>query len=182
MAKRQEIPSNKKISVSLNLEGWIWELVERIESNRSKFFRNLFLEKIKAELINEHVMTDMDGVTELLGEVYLNIIQYKRQLKSVITGRKPVRRVGLKKEEIKNGLSEDLKKKAISINMEHWIWEIAAKIAPNRSAFFKDLLLQKMKKELINANVVKENEVIGKQHAEAYIKIMAATIVNKKVS
>ncbi|WP_413300130.1 hypothetical protein AA0X95_17710 [Bacillus sp. 1P10SD] len=176
MKKRQEISSDKKKSVSLNLECWMWDLVEEVESNRSKFFRDLLLEKIKLELINEKLMTETDTVSELLGEVYLNIIQYKRKLMTATTDRKPIRRLG-----IKNG-SEEFSKKAISIHMENWLWDIAAKIAPNRSVLFKDLLLQKMKKDLFTAGIVNENVAVGHEHADQFVKLTAARKINKKVS
>jgi len=176
MKKRQETSSDKKKSVSLNLECWMWELVEELETNRSKFFRDLLLEKIKVELINEKLMSETDTVSELLGEVYLNIIQYKRKLMTATTDRKPIRRLGMK------NVSEDLRKKAISIHMENWLWDIAAKIAPNRSVFFKDLLLQKMKKDLLIAGMVKENVIIGQEHAEQIVKLKASRKINKKVS
>jgi predicted DNA-binding ribbon-helix-helix protein len=176
MKKRQEISSEKKKSVSLNLECWMWELVEGIETNRSKFFRDLLLEKIKVELINEKLMTETDTVSELLGEVYLNIVQYKRKLLTANTDRKPIRRIGIK------NAPEDLRKKAISIHMENWLWDIAAKIAPNRSVLFKDLLLQKMKKDLLIAGIVKENVIIGQEHAEQFVNLAVARKINKKVS
>lgn len=182
MAKKQVIPSNKKISVSINLECWIWELVERIENNRSKFFRDLLLGKIKEELMNEHVMAEADSVTELLAEVYVNITQYKRNLRREFTGRKPIRRVGNKKEESNSIQPGDSRKKAISINMEQWLWDISAKMSPNRSVFFKDLLLQKIKSELLKAEIVLGNESIGKEHTEAYIHLLTEGKVNKKVS
>jgi hypothetical protein len=165
MSRRQEVAADKKISVSINLEAWIWELAAQIESNRSKFFRELLVEEIKAELISQKVMTEDDTVSELLGDVFLSIKQYNQQLRTGRMQRKPIRSGGTSYDKV----PDSMKKRAISINMENWLWELAEKAAPNRSAYFKDLFLKKVKSDLIREGLVEKDAVITKEHADMYL-------------
>ncbi|MFD2444718.1 hypothetical protein ACFSO7_12155 [Bacillus sp. CGMCC 1.16607] len=153
--------SNRKISASINLEKWMWDFVSKIEPNRTKFFRQLFLDYLTQEL-KKHFATDPNfQVNELYAHLYkLTILKEKK------------RGLLYKKSRSKRGTNEKSEKIPISVSLEAWIWELAAEIGPNRSHFFKLLLLKKINDGLMEAGYIKENTEINKVHGDVYISMV----------
>jgi hypothetical protein len=135
MGTRQLDLSSKKVSCSIYLEVWMWDWVDSLEGNRSEFFRNLIKDEIKRELMEQGLMTEEDVVTETLGEVYKNIKKYKRNLTGSFNQRRFIR---------DTRVSVERTRKAISITIDKWLWDIAGSIEYNRSLYFKKLLLNKL--------------------------------------
>jgi predicted DNA-binding ribbon-helix-helix protein len=150
-------PLQKKITVSINLEDWLWNLVDQVTDNRSRFLRELLLGEIKRELTAQKVMEDNGEVNELLGEVYVNMAEYKSKLKGSVTERLPVRR------------KPNIGSKTMGVHMEKWLWDVTSRITPNRSVFFKTLLLKAIKAELVRAGKADADTFITREHAESYL-------------
>jgi hypothetical protein len=64
----------------------------------------------------------------------------------------------------------EMQKKSKSVHLEQWIWDLAAQMQPCRSAAIRDLFLDKLKLELLEAGLIKEDTNITKEHADLYIK------------
>jgi hypothetical protein len=64
----------------------------------------------------------------------------------------------------------EMQKKSKSVHLEQWIWDLAAQMQPCRSAAIRDLFLDKLKLELLEAGLITEDTNITKEHADLYIK------------
>ncbi|MFZ7947065.1 MULTISPECIES: hypothetical protein [Bacillaceae] len=163
MKRGRTCPSSKKITVSLHMEGWLWNVVDQVADNRSKFFRELLLDEMREELVSQKVMAENGEVTELLGEVYLSINIYKSKLKAAVAERLPVR------SKIRVTAQDELRSKIMGIHLEKWLCDIAGKIAHNRSVLFKNLLIKTIKAELLRAGLVEKDTFMTEENAESYI-------------
>lgn len=145
------------------MEGWLWNVVDQVADNRSKFFRELLLDEMREELVSQKVMAENGEVTELLGEVYLSINIYKSKLKAAVAERLPVR------SKIRVTAQDELRSKIMGIHLEKWLCDIAGKIAHNRSVLFKNLLIKTIKAELLRAGLVEKDTFMTEENAESYI-------------
>ena len=162
MGRKRIKDSLKKVPSSVNLENWIWDTVSQLDSNRSRFFRNLILEKIRADLLRVGLINEKQEISEEIGRLYHKGI-LSRQSPVLYQGRLPVKSAN---NEI--FIPEYMMKRPISLNIERWLWDLMAKADPNRSRYIRNLFLDKIRRELIEAGRAKENTIIGKLHGDVY--------------
>lgn len=152
----------KKVPSSVNLENWIWDTVSQLDSNRSRFFRNLMLEKIKTDLIKAGLIDEKQEICEEIGKLYE---------KGILSGQCPAsiqERMPVKSGKTDICQPEYMMKRPISLNIERWLWDLMAKADPNRSRFIRNLFLEKIRRELMKAGKAKNSTLIGKVHVEVY--------------
>lgn len=167
MARKRNSPSSRKVPIGIYLEEWIWDTVDRLESNRSVFFRNLLLEKLKKDLMDADFM-ELREADEYLGHLYSAFILPKLRKKPASEGRIPLRSKG------------SAKRKVISLHLESWIWNLVSEIEPNRSRFFKKLVLDKIKQSLMEKDLIEADETIGRNHGKLFEQLYLSE--NKKCS
>ncbi|OCA85700.1 hypothetical protein A8F94_12555 [Bacillus sp. FJAT-27225] len=163
MRIKKEKGTLDKVPISINLEEWIWETVDRIQANRTQFFRELFLEKMKKELLHAKLIGENDQMTEAFADYYRILCQQKRRKLPVRLDRSRVR-----SRNAGENVPASIKKKPVSLNLESWIWELISNLDPNRSAYFRRLFLAKVKNDLVSAGVIRGDAVIGKIHGDLY--------------
>jgi hypothetical protein len=180
MGRKKIKESLKRKSISINLENWLWEVVDTTERNRSHFFYSLFIEDMKIRFLRENLILDSHNLSEHTGELYkLLIINKKQHLDSA--KRRPIRRkLYLNKAD---NVLPDNKKTARSISLDTWIWDLIPYIVPNRSVYFQTLLENKIKDTLLHAGCVREGTTLTKCHGNQYCDIVGNQyIFSKEIS
>lgn len=169
MGRKKLKESERRLSISINLENWLWEVVDTTEKNRSQFFYSLFIEDLKAKFLKEDLVLESNNISEHTSELYKILILNKKQRLHLVK-RMPIRRgLYLSKSDI---VFPDNKKTAKSISLDKWIWDLIPFIIPNRSIYFQTLLEKKIKNTLIHAGLIREGTVLTKLHGGQYCQII----------
>lgn len=65
----------KKITKSVHMEEWIWELLETLDPSRSLSVRRMILKEIKSELTKEGIIIEGKIMTKKHGALYIEKIK-----------------------------------------------------------------------------------------------------------
>lgn len=157
----------RKTRIKIKLPIWQLDLIDNLASNRSQFFRDLFLEMLKKQglLETEDIKTqscwslpEVEAVAEKLRSVWGKEYRFQK-----------VRKIG---KNFSKKVPEYLKKDGITIFLDSWMLEIVERVEPNRTFFFSTMLLCKIEKELLKRGAIKEGAIITKRQGDLYLSLM----------
>ncbi|MCA1041899.1 hypothetical protein LCM00_20595 [Bacillus infantis] len=75
MSRRTISREMKKTSKSIHMEEWIWELSGHIQPCRSGAIKELFLDRIRTELVKEGLIDEDAVITKKHGELFAVLME-----------------------------------------------------------------------------------------------------------
>ncbi|MDM5227635.1 hypothetical protein QUF73_15745 [Cytobacillus sp. NJ13] len=74
MGRRQVSQEMRKMSKSIHLEQWIWDLAAQMQPCRSAAIRDLFLAKVKEDLVMAGLAEENTEITSEHASLYIEVI------------------------------------------------------------------------------------------------------------